>query len=78
VSEETNQPGSAATPDTPAGESPGPREDAERRNFFKAAALGAGVAALAGAMHGKYGLAPVISEAQAQPLGAGTPWWPSR
>jgi kynurenine formamidase len=50
-------------------------DDSERRNFFKAAALGAGVAALAGAMHGKYGLAPIIPEAKAQ---GGPNWWPSR
>lgn len=78
MSDESTQPGAAATPADATGGSEGPREDAERRNFFKAAALGAGVAALAGTLHGKYGLAPVISEAQAQPLGSGAPWWPSR
>lgn len=49
----------------------------ERRTFFKAAALGAGVAALAGAMHGKYAMAPLIGTAHAQ-TGSGAPWWPSR
>jgi kynurenine formamidase len=50
-------------------------EAGERRDFFKAAALGAGVAALAGALHGKYAMAPLISEAHAQ---TGPNWWPSR
>jgi kynurenine formamidase len=50
-------------------------EDSERRDFFKAAAVGAGVAALAGALHGKYAMAPLIGEARAQ---TGPNWWPSR
>jgi kynurenine formamidase len=53
------------------------QDSSERRDFFKAAALGAGVAALAGAMHGKYSLAPIIGQAQAQ-TGGGPRWWPSR
>lgn len=81
MSEETNHRGPESAGAAAAGE--GGREgtahdDTERRNFFKAAALGAGVAALAGAMHGKYGLAPVISEAQAQAAPGGAPFWPSR
>jgi Putative cyclase len=54
--------------------------DQNRRDFFKAAAVaasvGAGVAAVAGAMHGKYAAAPLIADAHAQ--GAGEKWWPSR
>lgn len=74
----------AAAAATPAGEQarqPGPDgQDSERRSFFKAAAVGAGVAALAGAMHGKYSMAPLVGEAQAQTpaAGGGAPWWPSR
>lgn len=52
-----------------------------RRDFFKTAVIaGAGVAAVAGAMHGKYSLAPLvgIGEAHAQGGGGGQPWWPSR
>ena len=73
----------AAAAATPAGAQaqPGPEgQDSERRSFFKAAAVGAGVAALAGAMHGKYSMAPLVGEAQAQTpaVGGGAPWWPSR
>jgi hypothetical protein len=50
--------------------------DRNRRDFFKAAALAAGVGAVAGALHGKYASAPLIAEAQAQTGGA--KWWPSR
>lgn len=80
MSEETNPARPAAAGEHDPARAGGAGDDTERRNFFKAAALGAGVAALAGAMHGKYGLAPVISEAHAQqPAGSGTaPWWPSR
>ena len=50
-----------------------------RRNFFKVAAVAASVGAVAGALHGKYGSAPLIAEAQAQGTGAAAAkWWPSR
>src|SRR5882757_4446627 len=55
---------------------------ADRRTFLKTAGIaGAAGAVLAGAAHGKFGLAPIAS-AQAQP--AAPPkltqdkWWPSR
>lgn len=48
-----------------------------RRDFFRTAVVaGAGVAAVAGAMHGKYSLAPLIGEAHAQV--SQQAWWPSR
>ena len=52
-----------------------PSED--RRNFLKTATLLGATGAVAGAMHGKFGLAPV-TQAQAQ-TGAAAPakWWPS-
>ena len=54
----------------------------DRRTLLRTAGLaGAAGAALAGAMHGKFSLAP-ISEAQAQtaamPKGVTGPWWPSK
>ena len=50
---------------------------ADRRGFLKTASLGA-VGAVAGAAHGKYGLAP-IAPAQAQaPAAAADKWWPSK
>ncbi|MBR0696388.1 cyclase family protein [Bradyrhizobium lablabi] len=56
----------------------------DRRTLLRTAGLaGAAGATLAGAMHGKFALAP-ISEAQAQtapasmPKGVDKPWWPSK
>ena len=53
----------------------------DRRTFLKTAGVAAGaVGALAGATHGKFGLAP-ISEAQAQtsaPKLSDAKWWPSK
>src|SRR5256885_6787805 len=57
--------------------------ETDRRTLLRTAGLaGAAGAALAGAMHGKFSLAP-ISEAQAQnpapmPKGVTGPWWPSQ
>src|ERR1700761_3312771 len=57
--------------------------ETDRRTLLRTAGLaGAAGAALAGAMHGKFSLAP-ISEAQAQtpaafPKGTDKPWWPSK
>src|SRR4030088_281040 len=57
--------------------------ETDRRTLLRTAGLaGAAGAALAGAMHGKFSLAP-ISEAQAQtsaamPKGVTGPWWPSK
>lgn len=75
-----NEPRENAAPaDDPAAvdaPSEGAAADRNRRDFFKAAAVAAGVGAVAGALHGKYASAPLISEAKAQ---TGTaPWWPSR
>ena len=50
----------------------------ERRNFMKTAAVAGAVGAVAGALHGKYASAPLISAAQAQPAPTGEKWWPSR
>jgi len=55
----------------PAAELPG-----ERREFFRTAAVAAGVVGIAGALHGKFGGAPLVSSAHAQ--GTGEKWWPSR
>ena len=54
--------------------------DSPRRDFFRSAVAAAGVIGVAGALHGKYGSAPIISSAQAQtpPGGAQRQWWPSR
>jgi nitrous oxide reductase len=51
----------------------------DRRQFLKTAtALGAAAGAVAGGMHGKFGLAP-ITQAQAQTGGApAAKWWPSK
>jgi len=55
----------------------------DRRTLLRTAGLaGAAGAALAGAVHGKFSLAP-ISAAQAQtatsmPKGTDKPWWPSK
>ncbi len=49
---------------------------ADRRGFLKTASLGA-VGAVAGATHGKFGLAP-ITQAQAQTPAAPARWWPSK
>src|ERR1700694_1144155 len=56
--------------------------ETDRRTLLRAAGLaGAAGAALAGAMHGKFSLAPVTA-AQAQtaamPKGVDKPWWPSK
>jgi kynurenine formamidase len=53
-----------------------PQEEPQRRDFFRKAAVAASVGAVAGALHGKYGLAPLLSEARAQT--APQKWWPSR
>ncbi len=55
--------------------------ESPRRDFFRSAVAAAGVIGVAGALHGKYGSAPLISSAQAQTPAAGggqKPWWPSR
>jgi kynurenine formamidase len=50
--------------------------ETDRRSFMKTASL-LGAGAVAGALHGKFGTAPLVSEAQAQtPTQAA--WWPSR
>jgi kynurenine formamidase len=49
-----------------------------RRDFFKTAATVAGVVGVAGALHGKFGSAPIFSEAKAQTAGAADKFWPSR
>jgi kynurenine formamidase len=51
-------------------------DGSQRRDFFRTAAAAAGVIGVAGALHGKFGSAPVISSAQAQTTGE--KWWPSR
>src|SRR3954453_10850805 len=64
-------------------EQKGGMAETDRRTLLRTAGLaGAAGAALAGAMHGKFSLAP-ISEAQAQtatsmPKGVDKPWWPSK
>jgi len=50
--------------------------DTGRRGFFRTAAVAAGVTAMAGALSGKFGSAPIVSSAHAQPVGER--WWPSR
>jgi kynurenine formamidase len=76
MDEPRNPPTNAADPRTDAQAIENEAADRNRRDFFKAAAVAAGVGAVAGALHGKYASAPLISEAQAQ---TGTaPWWPSR
>lgn len=76
---------SATSP--PSGERTGEARDSGRRGFFKSAAAAAGVVGVAGALHGKYASAPLISEARAQAPAAGAAaagaggqqkWWPSR
>lgn len=46
-----------------------------RRDFFRSAAVAAGVMGIAGALNGKFGGAPMVASAQAQ---AADRWWPSR
>jgi hypothetical protein len=71
--------------------SPAPEQDASqqtpqaegespRRDFFRSAVAAVGVIGVAGALHGKYGSAPLIASAQAQTPAAGAQrqWWPSR
>jgi TAT (twin-arginine translocation) pathway signal sequence len=54
----------------------------DRRQFLKTAGVIGAAGAVAGATHGKFGLAPVTpAQAQAQPAGARLserPWWPSK
>jgi kynurenine formamidase len=53
---------------------------ADRRTFLKTAGIAGTTAALAGAAHGKFGLAPIAS-AQAQPAApklSAEKWWPSK
>jgi kynurenine formamidase len=52
-----------------------PSED--RRNFLKTASLLGAAGAVAGTMHGKFGLAPV-TQAQAQTATPTAKWWPSK
>ena len=64
-------------------EQKGGMAETDRRTLLRTAGLaGAAGAALAGAMHGKFSLAP-ITAAQAQtatamPKGVDKPWWPSK
>lgn len=73
--------GNPGEPDITSGEQAGMSTD--RRTLLRTAGLaGAAGAALAGAMHGKFSLAP-IGEAHAQtatamPKGTDKPWWPSK
>lgn len=57
---------------------PGEEGESSRRDFFRSAALAAGVLGVAGALHGKYSSAPLISSAHAQGTGGAARWWPSR
>ena len=54
----------------------------DRRNFLKAAGVaGASAVAVAGASHGKFGLAPITAaqaETSAMPKLTDKPWWPSK
>ena len=54
----------------------------DRRNFLKAAGVaGASAVAVAGATHGKFGLAPITdatAEASSLPKLSDKPWWPSK
>ena len=54
----------------------------DRRNILKAAgAAGAGAAAVAGATHGKFALAPITAaqaDTMAMPKLTDKPWWPSK
>ena len=76
MDEPRNLPADSADPGADASAIEGDAADRNRRDFFKAAAVAAGVGAVAGALHGKYASAPLISDAQAQTGAA--PWWPSR
>src|SRR5262245_60327588 len=53
----------------------------DRRNFLKTAGIAGAAGAVAGATHGKFGLAP-IAAAQAQPASppklTAEKWWPSK
>jgi kynurenine formamidase len=56
------------------------RPAADRRGFLKTASLGA-VGAVAGATHGKFGLAPITpaqAQGQAPTAGGAARWWPSK
>lgn len=48
----------------------------DRRSFMKTVGIAGAVGAVAGSLHGKYGAAPLISNANAQTSTAR--WWPSR
>ena len=54
----------------------------DRRNFLKAAgAAGAGAVAVAGATHGKFGLAPITAaqaDTMSMPKLTDEKWWPSK
>jgi len=52
--------------------------DPDRRDFMRTAAVVGTMSAVAGALHGKYASAPLISEAQAQTPPPAEKWWPSR
>jgi kynurenine formamidase len=55
----------------------GAASSGDRRSFLRTAAAVGAVGAVAGALHGKYGAAPLVAQAQAQ-TPAQTPWWPSK
>lgn len=84
----TGQAAGAATGERAPVERAGEARDSGRRGFFKSAAAAAGVVGVAGALHGKYASAPLISEARAQAPAGGAAagaagggqqkWWPSR
>ena len=64
-------------------EQKGGMAETDRRTLLRTAGLaGAAGAALAGAMHGKFSLAPVtVAQAQtatSMPKGVDKPWWPSK
>jgi len=64
-------------------EQKGGMAETDRRTLLRTAGLaGAAGAALAGAMHGKFSLAPVTAAqaqtATAMPKGVDRPWWPSK
>ncbi len=75
--------GESASPPSATGDLPAASGDlpaaSGRRDFFRTAAVAAGVVGVAGAIHGKYASAPLISAAHAQAAPpAADRWWPSR